>query len=311
MGLGKSYNAEEDETLTNTQGKNEQFKSAKILDIRLIKPFQGIPADITKLQLLPTLNQAKDNKDRTRTLNLPAGKNSYFNRYGSTIVVSDTLRIIRDNLADGYRTDTAMTVLSREKGLAAGHSGSNVSTKGQSEAHNLLRSMVMDVLTDDDINRLGLKEREDVVSAIFSSVVVTSIAPAETVRYTFSNGATLKDKKGGEDYERNRNRLKERVDLQMDEIRSKNNKLIRKHVNKYLMSTQKDSMSSPLRSLDTERPHSPMRDEGENSGYFIQGGKYLTKKRKKTETLNPPKDRNLMGMYITGPFRAKRRRLNQ
>ena len=226
---------------------------------------------------------------------------SFFNKYSGDKVYSKNLGFVL-SAADQYRTDTARTALSAPEGLAAGHTGSGLSTKNQAAAHDLLRKSVMDILVTDPSSEPGLSQAS--VNTLFAAITVTSIAPAELAR---TIKGTLKDKEAGAEWEAKRNEAKLRVDDLYDNLKDKEKRFVRRKSRSFLESTQPEDEQD--RRLKRKRARSPLRaPEYSVTGEEIVGGSYDRKLEKKSKaSLKPPKGVLADGFYATEPFRAKRR----
>ena len=135
------------------------------------------------------LRLATPNGDGTHTLPKAKEKNYFLKHYDGQKVYSSTLKSILQ-LADGFRTDTAQTILSGPDGRAAAHAGSNINHAGQSEAHDLVRAKIMEILQIDPEMEKGLTKNS--LCVLLGSITVTSIAPGEVARQL--NTSTLKSR---------------------------------------------------------------------------------------------------------------------
>jgi hypothetical protein len=205
------------------------------------------------------------------------------------------------NVADGFRTDTARTILSAPEGDVAGHSGSDLSTEGQAAAHNLLRATMMEILQLDPAKNEGITEKA--IAVLFGSVTVTSMAPGEMARQVKGGADDLKSKRARDDWEPARNEAKARVDALFTGLSADEQAFVKKYADKFLESTQEGVTVGKRRLL---RANSPPRGEDKKKGQ-PSGVEY---KKGVTDyddpMLDPPAKTTAFGPYITQRFRDKR-----
>lgn len=257
------------------------------------------------------LRGATDNKNGTHTLPGTVPKGSFFTPYGGTVVHSDNLNYVL-KYADGFRTDTAQTILSAPVGLAAGHSGSGTDTTGQSAAHDLLRKKIMDILVLPPTTTKGLTERS--VATLLASITVTSMAPAEIARKITGGTATLKaGDTARAQWEAKRNEAKRRVQEMFDTLTPDEKAFVHAHGDDFMDSTQSGLTPKPRR-IPSLRATSPERDinGGDLTLGEVAGGGYLAGAAAATPTLAlkaPPELTALtdLGPSVTEPFRGLRR----
>lgn len=304
------YEALEDLTLTEPQAKRGAFRLGleKGGDPRhpsnktIHKYSTGYHESSLTTDTIEYLRRAKDNSDGSHTL-ANASSGSY-KGYGGKKVYSSTLRTLL-KYADGFRTDTAQTIMSGLKGTGAGHSGSDVDTKGQSTAHDLLREKIIEILQLDPKKTKGLSERSLLVFQ--GAMTVASMAPGEIARTIKGGTGSLK---GGslaqQNWEPNRNEAKRRVDETFDALNSDEQEFVRSHAASFLDSTRLGVTGGRILSL--KRPTSPIRGQGLVSGE-VSGGGYLTGAVAPTlqATKEPPVSAAEVATYMTEPFRAQRR----
>jgi hypothetical protein len=306
-----AYDASEDLTFTESQAKRRAFRLGleKGGDPRhpstetIHKYSTGYHESSLTTDTIEYLRQAKDNNNGSHTLaNVPSGS---YKGYGGQKVYSSTLSTLL-KYADGFRTDTAQTIMSGLEGKGAGHSGSEVNTKGQSAAHNLLRAKIVEILQLDPKKTKGLTERSLLVFQ--GAVTVASMAPGQIARTVKGGTASLKGgKRAQENWEPNRNEAKRRVDETFDALDSDEQGFVRSHAASFLDSTQL-GVTAGQRVLSLKRPTSPIRGQALVSGE-VSGGDYLTGATAPTlrATKKPPVSAAEMGTYMTEPFRAQRR----
>jgi hypothetical protein len=295
---------DQDLTLTETQAKRMKFGDERDFRARSnetqVGHKSGYHESAVTTDTFNFLSKAVDlgtGKHRLSTAN----SKSFFNKHSGGKVYTKSLEYVL-GAADQYRTDTARTALSASEGLAAGHTGSGLSTKNQADAHDLLRKSVMGILVTDPSSEPGLSQAS--VNTLFAAITVTSVAPAELAR---TIKGTLKDKEAGAEWEAKRNEAKLRVDELQDDLNDDEKRFVRRKSRSFLKSTQ--SEDEPTRRLKRKRARSPLRDpEYSVAGEEITGGGYKRKLEKKRKaSLAPPKKVSAQGFYATEPFRAKRR----
>jgi hypothetical protein len=237
---------------------------------------------------------------------LPLRPGSYFAKFGGESVDAAQIRMLL-RLADGYRTDTAQTILSSPGGHAAGHAGSDLDTKNQEAAHDLLREKVMELV------RLPLTEpgmSESSVSVLFGAIAVTSMAPGEVARQVKGGTTALK---AGEviknDWEVRRNDAKRRVKSAYDVLNDPERSFVFSHASTFLDSVQMGGATMTRRigtPGTTDRPTSPMRGRGivdtgkvAGEGYDSAAGPSVTH--------TPPANVAEWSLWFTQPFRENRR----
>lgn len=209
---------------------------------------------------------------------------------------------------DGFRSDTAQTIMSGPNGKAAGHTGSGVDTTGQDAAHVLLRVKIMDLLDPKLKNTPGFTERA--LTTILASISISSVAPGEVARTVSGGTGFLKaGEKAKRDWEVNRNEAKNRVQHLFDALDEDEQRFVRAHAGDFLFSTQGGAKNGP-RKLGPGRSTSPPRvtTGPSDRGKDVQGGGYL---RGQSATAAPRQmgDVALKGqsLWATQPFRNPRR----
>lgn len=207
-------------------------------------------------------------------------------------------------ISDGFRTDTAQTILSAQNGKIAGHSGSGLSQENQKNAHDLLRSVTDQISNDHRTLSPG------VINVIGSAITVASIAPGILARTIKGGTSSLKaGKKAKNNWEINRETAKNRtVDL-FNQLTKVNKEIVLEYVKCYF--DEINPTGSTPRLLAGKLPVSPRRNNIlSNVKYEVQGGQYLGNSSKFTfenpkSTLKPNSE--FVGHYVTQPFRADRR----
>lgn len=312
MSLKKKYKPGEDPTLKKSQADDGYFSS--VLDggdfrsrsnPTLAGYSSGYHEAAVTTDTYNFLIKAKDNGDGTHTLPQTAPKNSFWADYTGEEVYSKNLEYTL-KYADGFRTDTAQTVLSAPGGLAAGHSGSNLDTTGQADAHNLLRQSIIDLLqTNPQTN--GFSE-ESVVTTL-AAITVTSIAPGEIARTVKKGSASLKSGSTSKTkYELNRNNAKRKVEAIYSNLTPAEQIFVNENSKRFMDSTQKGvSKKNKIRAIPSLRATSPERKIKMSSANEVAGGDYLPLKPTLAPAKLPPKMLIETGMYVTEDFRGLRR----
>ncbi len=304
MATDDGYSPASDRTLTVSQSANGRFYTEGDTSFRkdsnpTLRGYStGYHEAIVTTDTFNFFSNATDNGNGTYTLNKTSDK-SFSAGYDKQVVNAKTLDMV-SGLADGYRTDTAQTILSGPNAKVAGHPGSEVDTKGSPAAHDLLREKIMDVVVLDPGTK-GMSEAS--LAVLFGSVVVTSIAPGESARGVEGGTASLK---GGDfaktNWETNRNESKARVKATYDKLTPDEKEFVYSHSDTFMKSIQNPerNMSSP-----SLRPTSPLRQTGSSRINEVAGGRY-DRGLSLGPTKTPPASSKDYGMYFTEPFRAER-----
>lgn len=305
-----------DRTLTGTQAARHAFymegdRSFRKDSNRTIYSYStGYHEAAVTTDAYKIYKDATDNHNGKHTLNVP-NEQSFF-KHGDE-VYSSSLKLVL-GLADGYRTDTAQTILSAPDHKAGGHPGSEIALTGQPGAHDLVRQKNMDLLRLDADSTAGMTEHS--VAVIFASVTVTSMAPGELARTVEGGTTSLKAKQAKPVWEENRNEAKARVQLLYDNLLPEERTFVDIHTKDFLKSTQTSegikgakSKGSYSRYMAPSRSNSPMRKTRGGDAGEVQGGSYLSSPEgsKRTAQKAPPLSPREFGMYVTEPFRAERR----
>lgn len=309
----EKYNPTNDNTLTGIQQSNSGFQPSAFLSSKNFRFYStatvwgystGYHEAAVTTDTFNFLRRATPNYDGTFTLpHVP--DNSFFKKYIGRKVSGNVLEIILKQ-ADGFRTDTAQTILSAPNGEAAGHSGSGLDTKGQAGAHDLLRDQIMKVVL---LNPPPKELTEKSVACLFGSVMVTSMAPGEVVRASLDSRG-LKAAHAKANWEAYRNQAKNRVNLMFTNLSKEEKKFVEEHSTGFMNSTNSQKSGSP-RQIEPKRSVSPFRDAGQPVKEQVSGGGY----RPHSATYNqpdysPPTLESQIGIFISQPFRAARTLLN-
>ena len=238
-----------------------------------------------------------------------APQNSYFEQWTGQWVYSKTLEWVL-RAGDGFRTDTAQTIISAEEGLPAGHTGSDLSLTRQSEAHDLLRAKIMELLRVDP-KTVGLTEAS--IHVIMGAMTVASIAPGEIARKLAGGTASLKaGKPAKKKWEENRTEAKLRVRESFDLLTPDEQAFTNAHARSFLDSTQENVPSLKRRRMGP-RATSPLRETAISlaSPGEVAGGGYLATEpslqaRKATPMSKPGRPLAGMGMFVTESLRGER-----
>lgn len=217
---------------------------------------------------------------------------------GATDITTSNIQRMLE-IALGFRTDTAQTLLVNLNSIAAAHSGSDINTKGQNDAHNLLRRALEGIVKS--------ASNQKTMSAFMGALTVTSMAPGQMAD-KLQGTKDLKDQEARSKWEKYRNEAKRRVVEVYDVLSPPEQKIVTTLSQKYLTSTQ--TTGGRKRQLATNRPVTPERIE--TGGTNIKGGGYKKLNRKtQNEFLwlvkATPKDIRQMGAYVTQSFRTDKR----
>lgn len=271
------YASADDLTLTKSQRLHGYFRDVlKGGDFRyasnptLGKYSSGYHEAFVTTDTFNFLRRAADNGDGTHSLPSSGGSGFWAAQRGKKVFSSTLLIVLK--YSDGFRTDTAQTILSAPEGRAAGHSGSDVNTKGQKGGHDLLRQSVLDLLTLDSATT-GMTEAS--IVAAMGGIVVTSIAPGELARTAIGGTASLKAGTPAKvNYEFNRTGAKRKVEARYNSLQPSEKIFTHGRVSRFLENTQAGLASRP-RSIPTKRATSPERDPAASLTDEVAGGKYL------------------------------------
>ena len=177
-------------------------------------------------------------------------------------------------LGDGFRTDTAQTILSAPEGAGAGHSGSGMYTQGQAPAHDLLRAAMLDIMEDGLSDEAGINTKS--ISAAMGAINIASMAPAVLAR-TVQAKPGLKAAEAGPVWEQKRTLAKARLNNIMQTLGPKERDYVIGKAQKFLTSTMPAPAAgeTPNRVLASGRGASPDRVIHSAPSDAIQGGQYL------------------------------------
>jgi hypothetical protein len=236
------------------------------------------------------------------TLHQPNPK-SYFKKYHGHEVYSKTLKQFME-LADGYRTDTAQTILSAPEGKVGGHAGSGINTKNQPYAHDTVREANIEILKLDP-NTKGLSKRS--IAVLLGAISIASVAPGELARKVKGGTATLKaGESAKQHYESNRNEAKARLDLAFEPLTTEEKAFVVHYSSEFLDGLE--SENNHKRYLHQGRSHSPFRSANSVTPSEVSGvGYHFSKSTLNPAGTLPPDEVNHTGLYITQPFRSDRR----
>ncbi|MDX2050100.1 MAG: hypothetical protein SFT93_02865 [Rickettsiaceae bacterium] len=291
------YEIKNDLSLTNSQTKNQRFSTQNNYRTSssgtLFGYSTGNHESAVTTDTYNYLRKARDNLDGTTTL-ANAKSPSYFAKFSGITVPTETLSMVLE-LADSFRTDTAQTLLSGKNGKAAGHSGSNVATHGQKDAHDFIRASTMRLVMTDP-KEAGFSRKS--FAAIFAANTVTQIAPGEVARRDLDT-ANLKAARIKPEYEKIRNSAKRRVGRLFGILSPDEQAFVNKHSSEYM-----NSIGDPNRRIDSAT--SPIR-KVLNVDNKVSGGGYDREYKNTLVTKTPPSNVFLWGFYATEPFRAPRR----
>ncbi|MEM7182073.1 MAG: hypothetical protein AAF518_14240 [Spirochaetota bacterium] len=248
------------------------------------------------------LRAAKNLGNGEHRLPTKVSNRSYFYPYRGKIVDSSILQDILA-LADGYRTDTAQTILSGPNATAAGHTHSNLKTTGQSKAHDLLRKAIIDLL-ETPPGTAGFSKRA--IGTLFGTITVTSMAPGEVARRIQGGTASLRNQSEIPSWEERRNNAKRRVHDMYQPLNSQEKEFVRQGSRRFM-----DSLGDPNRRLRKKRATSPERNTKTVISGEVGGGKYLKKQPKSGPSLKRPSNEKDNALFMTQDFRAERRKIKK
>lgn len=307
-----AYDPFQDKTLTQWQSANACFSNAVLSGIGDIRARSNptlashnsgyhesvIPTDGIKLLHDSTPSAVPG----METLAVPNSAGSAFAPHAGTNFYSQNKQTILE-IADGFRTDTARTILSASNGRAAGHTGSGMSLTNQSDAHDLLRQSTIAVLFSNPSTTKGLTKQS--IACVFGAITIASMAPGELARTV---SGTLKDGGAANNWEARRNEAKQRLDMSMAMLTPQEEGFVIHHAGHFMTSTLATG-HLPVRYLAPGRARSEDRDDAAPTGMglgTITGGGYSTTTAH-TSTVTPPANVDHWGYYFTEPFRAQRR----
>lgn len=207
---------------------------------------------------------------------------------------------------DGARTDTAQTILSVPQthgGGSAGHSGSNVKTTKQKQAHDLLRKTTVDMLRDNDMT-------PGVASVTFGALTVASMAPGNLASQAV-DAKKIKASQIKDHWESQREEAKSRVEHMYQTLSPKEQARVNHHMSNVFKSLPSD------RRLANGRCTSPVRDKKRVGTNALTGGGYVSSSNDvlPTPTHSLPIKGNMSNeeyartatLYMTQPFRGRRK----
>lgn len=299
------YDPAKDSTLTRAQAANEGFHTGQGNFRSPSNPTvhghsSGYHEAVVTTNTYYFLRDAKPTGRGTYILPNAHG-NSYFHPYSGREVPAQSLEIVL-RLADGYRTDTARTILSAPGGKGAGHTGSGVSLKGQGPAHDLLRRAVMDVVMTDP-RTPGFSERS--VATLFASITVTSMAPGEIARTLPGGSSTLKSSAAKVTYEVRRNMAKDHTGALNAQLSPAEQLFVRNGAQRFIDSTQ-EGVIFGRRQLAPDRPTSPRRVSALGIANQVEGGGYIRGGGTQTGTVRLSKKTSQAGLSSSRFFRDDR-----
>jgi len=331
------YSHQSDLTLTKQQASTGQFKSTNSFRSSSNPTTENYSSGYHESMVVTDVHdklQKSLNKETSNNTNFDF---TYTNpQYGGQFKDQNTISLNKQTaklmleLGDGFRTDTAQTVLSAPEGKGAGHSGSNMSTSGQNNAHDLLRDATFTIMQEPLDDKKGITK--DSLAVLMGANTVSSIAPAKVANTVpYSKGKTsLKAQKVQEDYEARRNLGKVRVGKAFDKLTDQEKTFVKDRSQSFLNSTL-DKSKPGTRKLDPNRPSSPLRETDSASTDTFKGGDYVSAKTKVDldnigtdsatkklvnvplfePSLAPPTNGKEMGNYFTQVFRGQRRTLDK
>ncbi len=305
------YSMVKDGTLTRAQAHAEAFRPTVV---KLISARKSVGKGAFRFASNPTLEGVSSGyhesfvvTDMTDTLSrrhqvsathsaMPAVSSGYWSQHSHTKFPEANLSPLL-HAGDTARTDTARTILSAPKGTAAGHSGSNVSTHGQSEAHDLLRDQAMRALQDPHLSPQAM-------GVLAAATTVFSMAPGQLAA-TVHGAASLKDQSARETWEDDRNEAKERLAVAHARLPPVQQKRVMAHMQHLAVAT------GGARTLEPARPMTPRRERRGQASAAIRGGGYDSSASitgKPSVALPQSANPGTTVAYVTEPFRMSRRK---
>lgn len=294
------YELKSDKTLSKLQKITGSFRRKSSYRVESRKTSLGhstgmheevVPTDVMKL--FDNAKPQKNGKIRVVSTN----KNSPFSIHGPIDAHPEVFKWVVE-AGDGFRSDTARTLLS-VKGEAAGHSGSNLSTKNQQAAHDAIRETLITILEKEPSSQVTKRS----ISVAFASIAMISYAPGELIRSNLKN-RSLKDKSAALDWELRRDAGKQKVDKLWDGLSLEEKKFVRgiaqQHLNR--VATSGSTPAASARSLELDRARSPTRSLKTLDG--VQGGGYVSGPLMAVGVAGPPKGIREIGMYASSDRRA-------
>ncbi|MFH1805297.1 MAG: hypothetical protein ABID63_10470 [Pseudomonadota bacterium] len=298
--IAKYYTPTKDKTLTVDQARSGGFaprNGKKISKFRYgsnqtIHGYSSGYHEVLPTNVYDVLEKLRESKMKTKTITI--AKKS----------IQTTDKILDDilEIADGFRTDTAQTILSIKNRKVAAHSGSNLNTKGQSEAHDLLRETVGDMIDENNSHKNGRTQNS--MAVVLGSLAVSSMAPGEDIRKSGLPFSSLKAAHALTDWETRRNDAKLYTNAVFNTLSQSEKIFTQYHINNYL---KKSSDLNNKRTIGINRSTSPLRKI--NYKKNISGGKYLNaieESKILNKSLNPPNNVKELGLYMTQPLRSDR-----
>lgn len=297
-----TYSSRRDATLTHSQAERARFhtigKTFRAPSNNTLNGYaSGYHESAITTDAFNVMKNAKNNKNGTHTLRV-SGSRSYF-KNGEKINTTALQMVTK--VADGFRTDTAQTILSASNGKSAGHSGSGISTIRQKDAHDLLRKKTLDILKLNPQTTQGMSVRA--IETLLASMTVTSMAPGSLAREVNGGSHKLKSTAAKMNWEMNRNESKSRVQLLYSQLEPSEKTFVNRHASEFMNSTQE---GSPSRIMSMERPTSPMRTIFSGRDGEVRGGEYSPNDIHKPKLLAPI-NASENAMYVTAPLRSDRR----
>ncbi|GBQ30619.1 hypothetical protein HLH34_18290 [Gluconacetobacter azotocaptans] len=291
------YTRDTDASLTRSQKQSGLFQSDGNYRVSSRQTAAGhstgmheevLPTDVW--EMLVNAERQSNGEWRITTTN----RASPFYKAGA-IYVDPTVRKWALQAGDGFRADTARTALSVNGG-ATGHSGSNLSLKGQMAAHDAVRETLITILQEKPSSEVTQRS----IICAFASMASLSSAPGEQAE-KMPNIASLKDQAALSDWEVRRDAGKQRVDAVYAEMTQPEQNFAYRIANEHL--ARIDSPNS-TRTLDPERPRSPPRSLRMNGP--IQGGEYVPGGLQAAGVSAPPAALEDYPMYASSGRRAPR-----
>lgn len=302
------YDPDRDPTLTTGQASRGGFWERKNSDFRARSNLtvegysSGYHEALVTTDTHNFLSRATDLGNGLHCLPTTGGSGFWAKKRGK-MIYSENLEFVR-KYEDGFRTDTAQTILCALNDMPAGHAGSGLRLTGQKDAHDLLREFVYDLLILDPATTRGWSEESFAVAA--AGVVISSIAPGEVARRIPGGTARLKaGDNAKDDYEINRNDPKKMVDALFQKLDQDGQEFANSCARRYLKSTL--AAGSTARHIPDGRATTPERKTGVVIPGEVAGGPYDTQASSQPPDQMLPTTGSALGLGATQGLRGRRR----
>ncbi len=295
----KRYQLSDDSTLSRKQRLRRSFRSARAIRVRSAKTRKGYSTGlheaVTTTDTLAAFDRAKALRNRQVLIRAKSARSPLYRPAG--LIADKAHADVIAAVGDSLRTDTARTILSARSDRVAGHSGSNVDTTNQPEAHDLLREATVDLLGLSKSS--ALYGNRKALTVAMGAVMVASMAPGELASKATGSGS-LKDAGAKLTWEGDREEAK----LRLDALESTLTRGEKREAQAFAGRFIKKLSSTGARVIEVGRSRSPLRDRKGSGG--IAGGRYLASSSASAPKQAPPSDPVEWGFYLSAPFRQAR-----